>query len=350
MTEPVSGTVNGIAKIFKTAARFFQWRNISKEGEAKAQAMIQEGEAESRTKLLDAETDAKALETRGNARRAEERRDFMNVKFIEALDDVIETGNHQAMKRLISIFSESDGQLEERTLSRVLAQEMRYQLNAENVTVAAAQFFEDDEQVTDKPVNRDWIDSFYDSLRFVSDEEMQLFWAKVLAGEVKKPGSFSRRTLEMLRLLTTEDALIFEALGNLAVRAGQWTFIVRGDYLEEKFKITFQNILALREAGLIMDADGLAQTYGHEGILIYGDRAIYMLATSSFSIPTWGFTKTGLELLRMIKFNPNGEFLTALAFDVKTMTNSDNVEVGVAIGNYFQVDEDNFEITDLQQI
>jgi Protein of unknown function (DUF2806) len=47
-------------------------------------------------------------------------------------------------------------------------------------------------------VNDDWITNFFDKCRIVSDEEMQQIWAKVLAVEANKPGTYSKRTVNFL--------------------------------------------------------------------------------------------------------------------------------------------------------
>ena len=55
----------------------------------------------------------------------------------------------------------------------------------------------------------DWITNFFDKCRIVSDEEMQLLWAKVLAGEANSPGTYSKRTVNSLGSLDKRDAQLF---------------------------------------------------------------------------------------------------------------------------------------------
>jgi hypothetical protein len=85
------------------------------------------------------------------------------------------------------------------------------------------------ESVDDKPVSEDWMVQFFQQAQDVGELEMQQLWAKILAGEVSKPGSFSRRTLERIRTLVRDEAELFTRLcrtlwsfeGNYRVRINE---------------------------------------------------------------------------------------------------------------------------------
>ena len=59
----------------------------------------------------------------------------------------------------------------------------------------------------------------------VTDEEMQLLWSRVLAGETKRPKSFSLRTLDILRNLSKEEAEKFQNLCKYSLHAKDTSFI-----------------------------------------------------------------------------------------------------------------------------
>lgn len=50
-------------------------------------------------------------------------------------------------------------------------------------------------------VQPDWLHKWIDFSSFVSDEDVQILWAKILAGEITNPGSFSLSTLNILNLI-----------------------------------------------------------------------------------------------------------------------------------------------------
>ena len=58
-------------------------------------------------------------------------------------------------------------------------------------------------------MNKDWVADYLDKCQNYSDEEMQSLWAKILAGEADKPGSFSKSTVDAIAKLSKEDALLF---------------------------------------------------------------------------------------------------------------------------------------------
>lgn len=56
----------------------------------------------------------------------------------------------------------------------------------------------------------DWFIRFFDSVGNISNAEMQNLWARILAGEIHNHGTFSLRTLETLRNMNQEEAILFK--------------------------------------------------------------------------------------------------------------------------------------------
>lgn len=66
-------------------------------------------------------------------------------------------------------------------------------------------------------VDEEWLDRFMDSAKFVSSEEMQLIWGKVLAGEFENPGSTPRNMIRILSEFTPELAQAFRVICSMKV-------------------------------------------------------------------------------------------------------------------------------------
>ena len=66
-----------------------------------------------------------------------------------------------------------------------------------------------DEGVPDHKPNVDWLARFFGDGRNIHDEEIQAIWARILAGEVERPGRVSLRTLSVLRDLDRTVARTF---------------------------------------------------------------------------------------------------------------------------------------------
>ncbi len=87
---------------------------------------------------------------------------------------------------------------------------------------------------------------------------MQEIWARILAGEIKQPKSYSLRTLDILRNLSTDEAAIFMKFAKLAVVSSRTTFILsfkKNKLLEEKYGLNYSDRLLLEELGFITAND-----------------------------------------------------------------------------------------------
>ncbi len=101
-------------------------------------------------------------------------------------------------------------EMHRRAMYRLLGEEARKQANIENITRKALPWL--DEQAAPERMDDDWITHFFDKCRIVSNEDMQRLWAKVLAGEANAPGSFSRKTVNLIADLNASDGKLFTQL------------------------------------------------------------------------------------------------------------------------------------------
>jgi hypothetical protein len=97
-----------------------------------------------------------------------------------------------------------------RALARFVAEEAKKQDNIENITRKAIPLLSESSAPQD--MENDWITNFFDKCRIISDDEMQVLWSKVLAGEANSPGKFSKRTVNSLASLDKTDAGFFTLL------------------------------------------------------------------------------------------------------------------------------------------
>jgi hypothetical protein len=99
----------------------------------------------------------------------------------------------------------------------------------------------------------DWITNFFDKSRIVSDADMQRLWSGVLAGEANTPGSFSKRTVNLLGDLDKSDAELFTSLCGFGWVVGNVTPLVF-DVMDELYKlqgVSFDTLTHLEALGLI---------------------------------------------------------------------------------------------------
>jgi hypothetical protein len=94
-----------------------------------------------------------------------------------------------------------------RAADRFIAEETRKQINMENIIRGAVPALGDTARPAD--IESDWIANFFDKCRLVSDEQMQTIWSRILAGEAKNPGCFSKRTVNLVGSLEKFEAELF---------------------------------------------------------------------------------------------------------------------------------------------
>lgn len=89
----------------------------------------------------------------------------------------------------------------------------------------AYEVLEKEEVCSEEPVEQGWINRFFDSVADVSNEDLQKLWGQLLAGETKKPGSFSLKTLDILKNLRPQDAQLFQSILPFTIKNGNARFI-----------------------------------------------------------------------------------------------------------------------------
>jgi Protein of unknown function (DUF2806) len=100
--------------------------------------------------------------------------------------------------------------LQGRAMHRFVEEEAKRQSNIEEITQQAIPLLED--KAEPQKVTDDWITNFFDKCRIIADGDMQKLWSKVLAGEANAPGTFVKRTINLLADLDKDDAELFTQL------------------------------------------------------------------------------------------------------------------------------------------
>lgn len=147
--------------------------------------------------------------------------------------------------------------VQERAKKRALAAEVQRQQNLDAVGKFA--FAALPKRVSSAPINETWQMRFFSIASDVCDEEMQLLWGKLLAGEVASPGQFSLRTLDVVRNLTTTEANAFQLACSFVV----WDANEKNGLVPSMDELPFKNIyrshgfyfdtaLMLQDAGLLL--------------------------------------------------------------------------------------------------
>ena len=140
-----------------------------------------------------------------------------------------------------------------RASRREAEEALRHQQNMETIAGKAAGRLNDD--ASPETVDEDWLASFFDKARLVSDDQIQDVWARILAGEANNPGSFTKRTLSIVADMGQRDAELFTTLCGFTVELQGLSSILVFDPQAEIYRSRGLNFDTLFD----MDAIGLIQ-------------------------------------------------------------------------------------------
>lgn len=143
-------------------------------------------------------------------------------------------------------------EIQQRALVRLIEEEGKKQENIEDITAQALPELKADAKPED--IENDWLANFFDKCKLISDREMQSLWTSLLAGEANKPGTFSKRTVELTHDMDKSDAQLFTNLCTFGWFSGQVFPLVYdpSSPIYGKKGITFSALKHLDAIGLVM--------------------------------------------------------------------------------------------------
>ncbi|MGD9921050.1 MAG: DUF2806 domain-containing protein [Pseudorhodoplanes sp.] len=170
-------------------------------------------------------------------------------------DALIESEGRAALEKL-----ERKPEIGDRVVDSFLRKEARRQENQEAVArktldeLAALPPPYDVCEDDDKPLDDDWLNLFSAYAENASSERLRIMWGRVLAGEIRKPGSFSLATLRFISELDKDIASAFQEVARTRFNE---MFIPTPAGLKDEslFQLSF-----LEEVGLLQGTHGYLAT------------------------------------------------------------------------------------------
>ena len=154
--------------------------------------------------------------------------------------------------------SSEELELIERTKYRLFQQEVNRQRNLEDILekADAALSVDNNDQQTEQEVDGDWFKQFTNYAQDITNEDLKTLWAKILANEVKRPDTYSLRTLDFLRLLSKKEAEIIRSMAQFVLfDENDDAYILRTRTTKD---LQFDRIMVLMELGLLDNSSSLA--------------------------------------------------------------------------------------------
>ncbi|MEH6384022.1 MAG: TIGR03899 family protein [Colwellia sp.] len=222
--------------------------------------------------------------------------------------------------------------LEERTQKRARVSALRKQENLEAIIKRSINYCSATEFAN--KADADWFSTFTELAEDVSNTTMQNLWAKILAGEISQPGSFSTKTLKIFRAMSITEAKLLAKACSLAVTepAKRNIRIISGAYQTpslfnffsknreqnipfSQFSLSYADLLILADNHLvfIQETESTPMDKSEVFTFNFNGRPLTLVAKkSSCVLKFYKFTPVGSELARLISDNVDDAYLQHL--------------------------------------
>ena len=205
----------------------------------------------------------------------EEKKKRLELEDLKARIDVVKNSDipMEFNKDGITIYSPEAIELMSRAGHRLANQELKKQVNIENTLYETKNILEKEKEngqdvASSEPVKDDFMTQFYNGVGEISDVDMQLLWAKLLAGEIKQPRTFSLRTIQKLKVISSKEAILFEKIS---------PYVIDNDYIPndanflQKYNVNYSDLMILQDCG-ILSLVKTSKYYNSEQAAIYNKK------------------------------------------------------------------------------
>jgi len=222
--------------------------------------------------------------------------------------------------------------IEDRSVRRERLRVLRTQANIEAIMGKTYHYCASN--LIDKRTDLDWFNHYISLAENISNSTMQDLWAKILSGELSRPGSYSLKALKAFRDMSIVDAKLLAKACSLAVsdRNKKNIRLISGSYQQpgllnffnkarqqyvnlSQFGLNYADLLSLadnhlifiqeNESSMMKDGDSIDFIYNGQPLKLTSSKA-------NVSLQFYKFTAIGVELANLIADKANDEFFMHL--------------------------------------
>ncbi|MDG1750288.1 MAG: TIGR03899 family protein [Thalassotalea sp.] len=226
--------------------------------------------------------------------------------------------------------------IEERSKKRERITHLRKQQNLENIIQRAIKYCSDNE-VADR-ADQDWFNNFINLAEDVSNKTMQDLWAKILAGEISSPGSFSLKSLQAFKTMSMNEAKLLAKACAIAIKdqskksmriisgasqaPGLFNFFSKNREHRinlSPFGLSYADLLTLADNHLIFIQETETPPIASGETLSFnfnGENLSLKAKKNNTLLTFYKFTPIGTELAQLIGDNPEQKYLQLLKQEI----------------------------------
>ena len=156
-------------------------------------------------------------------------------------------------------------------------------------------------------VKPEWAAHFFDNAKDCCDEEVQLLWSKILAGEIKEPGKYYKRTLTNLKQMERHEAEWFCKMCKYVIDKSYLpVFAIDKDYLP------FNEYQSLVDCGFL-NADHGSMEIANDCIIRVNTVKIELkLLKETYHTRVATLTDTGLQICELVNMETDDDYVQKL--------------------------------------
>lgn len=235
------------------------------------------------------------------------------------------------IRQILDVSNVSENGIGERTIRRMVSEEIKHQLNIEEITALAIEKLEPGSKPEE--METDFVSNLFNKCKNISDSEMQSLWASLLASEANNPGSFSKRTVALVDSLDRKDAELFSKFCSCCISFNSELTALSGPSVStilEKNGVSFLELTHLDVLGLINfdHIGGFNQTLSFKtepgrdsvcfSITHFGEVFIVRIENSPVTFQTGNalLTEAGKQLYQLAGAVSNLEYRDAIIQDL----------------------------------
>lgn len=240
----------------------------------------------------------------------------------------------------------TDPEIVQRAMNVLVGKEYRKQINREAIAAAMIEDLqehtvdtESDDACTTptKELDDDWLNVFERYAEDASSERLQGLWGRVLAGEIRRPGKFSVRTLRFLSEFSQKDALTFETFSKSAFDGH-----APKKFMDPNNKVDVSDLIHLETSGLVQGVTGVGLTINHifdkNGHCVLREEKLCVLLKGKpggkIEYNALPLTPLGVEVISLIGSRNEREAAKAVAFAIRKQE-IHSAQLGVISGTQF---------------
>lgn len=201
---------------------------------------------------------------------------------------------------------------------------------------------ENDTSNITEELDEDWKHNFFDKGKKIYTKDLQLIFGKILAGEIRTPGTYSKRLLGILSNLSQEEAVIFNKVAKYTLKWANNSFIISNEEILKSCDIKLDEIIMLEEAGLI---NSNPLTISGNNLYEYKNYLINF-GNDVPSLDIYFLTKSGAELEKIIDSTISIKYLKK----IKNNYNIQKMNYSIILSKEIKGDKISYKFEDTKDI